>query len=247
MQIPLLGEDISFPDVRLALDDPNGLLAVGGDLSPQRLINAYRQGIFPWFDEEDPILWWSPSPRSVLIPNDIRISRSTKKAIKHSNWQFSVDQAFHEVIAACADQRIEQGTWISEEMIEAYCQLHELGYAHSMEVWNGTTLVGGLYGVHIGHAFFGESMFHRESNASKAATLLLQTMALEHQIELIDCQLQSQHLDSLGAKLIDRQDFSLQLATLCYKPHEKDWCLPLHCKHAALEQNHEARQKRHDI
>lgn len=216
MRIALLGDELEFPEVELALEEPNGLLAVGGDLSVDRLLLAYKSGIFPWYNDDEPILWWSPSPRSVLYPGSIHISRSTLKAIKRSAWTFKINHRFEQVMDQCGDR--QEGSWINTDMQQAYQSLHLAGHAHSFEVWHNQDLIGGLYGVHIGGAFFGESMFHRVSNASKAAMLLLQTFALQNDIKIIDCQLQSDHLDSLGASIINRQKFCEQLATLCNKP-----------------------------
>lgn len=224
MQLPLLDtECLNFPDIDQAFVEPNGLLAVGGDLSIKRLVEAYRNGIFPWFNIDEPILWWSPAPRSVIAPKDIHTSKSTKKAIRKNGWQVSVDTNFSEVIHQCSQTRQDSGTWISDEMIYAYTELHHAGFAHSLEVWQGDELVGGLYGVHIGKVFFGESMFSKISNASKVAVLLLQAISLKHGIVLIDCQLQSSHLDSLGATTMSRQTFRYMLDKLCALETETYW------------------------
>lgn len=213
-----LDEDPSspFPDVALAETEPNGLLAVGGDLSPERLINAYRQGIFPWFSEHEPILWWSPDPRTVLYPQNIRISRSLRKTLRKGIFKVSFDNAFAQVIRACSQPRAgSPGTWLLPEMISAYRQLHALGLAHSVEVWQDGRLVGGLYGVAIGGVFYGESMFSWVSDSSKAALVHLCRLSLEVDIRLIDCQVYTNHLISLGAEEIPRAQFCR---------HLDDWC-----------------------
>lgn len=215
-----------FPELSSALDDPNGLLAAGGSLRPARLLNAYRQGIFPWFDDDQPILWWSPDPRMVLKPSDIRVSRSLKKAIKKGIFHCTVDTRFSEVIDACSHPRDEEdGTWITASMIEAYETLFKQGHAHSIEVWSEETLVGGLYGVALGHVFFGESMFSRKSDASKVAFAFLAEQLSIWGYQLIDCQVQSAHLESLGASLISRDVFAKQLDEFCPQAASDDaWC-----------------------
>jgi len=224
MQLPLLGIDsLRFPNPELALAEPNGLLAVGGDLSVSRLLEAYRQGIFPWFNADEPILWWAPAPRSVLQPEHIRISKSTRKAIRKNNWLVSVDIAFDKVIRKCGKLRQKEGTWISDTMVTAYNELFHAGHAHSIEVWQDATLIGGLYGVQIGAVFFGESMFSEVSNTSKTAMLLLQQLATDKGIQLIDCQLQSEHLDSLGAESVSREQFQTLLADYCDQPTDLFW------------------------
>lgn len=205
-----------FPESNLALTDPNGLLAIGGCLSPQRLLNAYRHGIFPWYNEGEPILWWSPNPRLVLFPDAIKISRSLRKTINRQTYQLSVDQAFSQVISACAEPRAnQQGTWISAEMNDAYNKLHQLGSAHSVEAWLNDELVGGLYGIAIGQVFFGESMFHTKTDASKVAFVYLTRQLKQWGYQLIDCQVYSSHLVSLGAEEIDRQQFNMLLDQFC--------------------------------
>ena len=200
--------DLVFPPVDLALDDPNGLLAVGGDLSPNRLISAYRHGVFPWFNHGQPILWWSPNPRAVLFPDQLHISRSLKKQIKLATLDITFDQNFEAVITACAAPRNEDpGTWITAEMHNAYIKLHKLGIAHSVEAWQNGALVGGLYGLGIGRIFFGESMFSRVSNASKIAFVYLVKQLQQWQFALIDCQVKSQHLRNFGATDIKRNTF----------------------------------------
>lgn len=197
-----------FPDPANAEHDPDGLLAVGGDLTPTRLLNAYRRGIFPWFGERDPILWWSPDPRMVLFPDRLKISRSLAKTLRREKFRISFDQAFPQVIRACAAPRKgEPGTWLCDEMIHAYEQLHQLGVAHSVEAWQEDELVGGLYGIALGRIFFGESMFSRVSNASKVAFVSLVKKLQQAGCELIDCQVHTRHLESLGAELIPRREF----------------------------------------
>ncbi|HHH35934.1 MAG TPA: leucyl/phenylalanyl-tRNA--protein transferase [Gammaproteobacteria bacterium] len=212
-------EDCVFPDVTQALREPNGLLAVGGRLSPDCLLRAYRRGIFPWYSEEQPILWWSPDPRMVLFPDELRISRSLRKTLRRGIYRVSVDRAFPEVIAACAaPRRDEPGTWITAEMEAAYCHLHREGWAHSVEVWAGDALVGGLYGVAIGRVFFGESMFHRRRDASKVALVSLVERLRQWHFALIDCQVASDHLATLGAREIPRAHFIELLDRHCPLP-----------------------------
>ncbi|MGZ0019780.1 leucyl/phenylalanyl-tRNA--protein transferase [Nitrosomonas sp. wSCUT-2] len=205
----------SFPPLEKALDDPNGLLAVGGDLSPQRLIEAYRSGIFPWFNEDEPIFWWSPDPRMVLFPGELKISRSLRKTLHKEYYQIRTDTAFTQVMQACAAPRKGQsGTWIHPEMIAAYTALHDMGLAHSVETWIDGELVGGLYGVALGKVFFGESMFSRSTDASKIAFVHLVKQLQYWEFGLIDCQVKTHHLSSLGAREISRASFSRQLETL---------------------------------
>lgn len=215
-----------FPPVRLALTEPDGLLAIGGCLSGQRLINAYRNGIFPWYNEGEPILWWSPNPRTVLFPNDLIISRSLRKTLRKNSFRFSIDQAFGQVISACAKPRPDAaGTWISPEIKAAYLGLHQMGIAHSAEIWLGDELVGGLYGIALGQVFFGESMFHTVTDASKVAFVNLVEKLKSWNYCLIDCQVYSNHLASLGAKEIDRAVFIGLLDKYCNMPCAKSaWC-----------------------
>lgn len=209
-------DDISFPDVALALSEPDGLLAAGGRLSPHRLLNAYRLGIFPWYSAGQPILWWSPDPRAVLYPEALHISRSLAKTLRKGDYTVSFDQAFAEVIHQCAQPRADGlGSWLTEEMIEAYCQLHRLGHAHSIETWRRGILVGGLYGVAIGRVFFGESMFSRRRDASKVAFAQAVTQLRACGYRLIDCQVASKHLTHFGATLIPRREFIAQLNQWC--------------------------------
>ncbi|MEZ9200650.1 leucyl/phenylalanyl-tRNA--protein transferase [Shewanella sp. 10N.286.54.B9] len=197
-----------FPPPEQALSDPNGLLAVGGDLQPERLLNAYYNGIFPWFNQDDPILWWSPDPRAVFSPGNLRVSRSLVKYLKKQSWTFSINKQFTAVIQGCAAPRAKQAeTWISDDIQQAYLSLHQQGHAHSIEVWEDDTLIGGLYGLAIGQVFCGESMFHLRTNASKAAMIVLQQHLLRCGFKLIDAQVENPHLDSLGAKSIKRKDF----------------------------------------
>ncbi len=217
--IPWL-EDLTFPPVEEAMDDPNGLLAAGGDLSPERLLRAYRQGIFPWFDDDQPILWWSPDPRAVLFPSNIHISRSLAKRLRRGDFHFSFDRCFEDVVAACAAPRqYSQGTWITDDMAEAYAALHDWGVAHSLEVWLGDELVGGLYGVSLGKLFFGESMFSRVTDASKAAFVALAKQCEAWNFALIDCQIANPHLSSMGATDISRREFVDYLNKYADMPH----------------------------
>ncbi len=212
MPIFQLSDDLLFPPIHLAEDD--GLLAIGGDLSPSRLLLAYRQGIFPWFSEGDPILWWAPHPRFVLYPASLKVSKSMRQVLRRDTFRISYDEAFHEVIQACSriPRAGQDGTWITDEMLAAYCELHRLGHAHSVEVWQGAQLVGGLYGISIGRCFFGESMFTHVSNASKAGFITLVRKLESLQFGLIDCQMHSQHLESLGAQHISRELFQSTLS-----------------------------------
>lgn len=209
-----------FPPVHTALAEPNGLLAQGGDLAPETLLDAYRHGIFPWFNPGEPILWWSPDPRMVLVPGEVHISRSLTRRLRHGGFELRVDSAFAEVMRACAAPRTEgAGTWISPAMIAAYTRLYEAGYAHSVESWRDGRLVGGLYGVAIGRMFFGESMFSRENDASKVALVRLCRQLEAWGFGLIDCQMETAHLARLGARPIPRADFVARLAELINLPH----------------------------
>lgn len=206
----------AFPPVERAFKEPDGLLAAGGDLSEARLLYAYRHGIFPWYDEGQPILWWSPDPRCVIDPSTLHISRRSRRAIRRAEFSISFNRAFADVIAACAEPRPDQmGTWITPDMQRAYIELNAAGWAHSVEVWQNDRLVGGIYGIGSGQAFFGESMFSREKNASKAAIAALCQQLEAQGIALLDCQVVSPHLLTLGARLMPRQAFSQQLASLC--------------------------------
>ena len=205
--LPWLEANDDFPPVSLALSEPDGLLAAGGDLSPERLIRAYSKGIFPWYSEDQPILWWSPNPRCIVIPNEVHVSKSLKKHIRQKKPSLSFDRCFLEVIRHCARLDSNEGTWITEEMEEAYYTLHQLNIAHSVEVWEEGELVGGLYGLAIGRCFFGESMFSLKPNASKIALAGLGRQLHAWDYAVIDCQVENPHLLSLGAKCIDRKDF----------------------------------------
>jgi len=218
MPVFLSPERHYFPNPRLASNE--GLVAIGGDLSTHRLLLAYQNGIFPWFSEGEPILWWSPDPRLVLFPQEFKPSKSLQKTIRRSLFDVTLDQAFPEVIHECAQIRVEhqEGTWIVSDMIDAYCQLHTSGFAHSVEAWQDGKLVGGLYGVSLGGCFFGESMFSRVSNASKVAFASLIDYLTMHQFDLIDCQVTTQHLIRLGAKEIPRDRFLDLLSATLQKP-----------------------------
>ena len=201
--------DQAFPHISLALSEPDGLLAVGGCLSTQRIINAYSQGIFPWYSNEDPILWWSPDPRLVIFPDKLHISKSLQKTLRKQHFQISFDTAFSRVIQACAAPRSnEAGTWLTPEMQSAYIRLHQEGHAHSVEAWHDNKLVGGLYGIAVGQVFFGESMFHRKTDASKVAFISLVQQLSHWGYHLIDCQVHTEHLVSLGAEEVTRSNFS---------------------------------------
>lgn len=211
-----LESDTPFPPLQAALQHPNGLLAIGGDLTPQRLLDAYARGIFPWFSPEEPILWWSPDPRMVIFPNELKISRSLAKRLKKTDYEVRFDSAFRRVMQACSQTPREgqNGTWIVPDMIAAYYRLHELGYAHSAETWIDGELAGGLYGVKLGRMFYGESMFHRVTDASKIAFVHM-VRRLQHQgVGMIDCQMHTSHLASLGAREIPRAEFSQKLTEL---------------------------------
>jgi len=208
----------AFPPVEAALREPDGLLAAGGDLSSSRLLAAYRRGIFPWYSRGQPILWWSPDPRAVLVPEEMKISRSLAKTIRNRGFETRVDTAFRDVIRACGSSELRPGgTWLSPEMRDAYVRLHQLGYAHSVETWLEGSLVGGLYGVSLGAMFFGESMFSVERDASKVALKRLCDELVARHINWIDCQMATPHLLSLGAKLIPRREFVTQLSALVAK------------------------------
>lgn len=211
-----LQPDSAFPPLRDALTEPNGLIAIGGDLSSQRLLDAYQHGIFPWYSEGEPILWWSPHPRMVLFPDELNVSRSLSKVLNKQLFDIRINTAFRDVITACSKTaRPEQsGTWISPEMIEAYCQLHTLGYAISVESWQNDVLVGGCYGVKINRMFFGESMFHHVSDASKVAFVHLVRYLQSHQVGMIDCQMKTPLLTSFGGGEIPRAQFEKHLSQL---------------------------------
>jgi leucyl/phenylalanyl-tRNA---protein transferase len=212
--IPWLETGEAFPPVEAALREPNGLLAAGADLSPQRLVNAYRHGIFPWFGPGEPILWWSPDPRMVLFPEQLKISRSFARTLRHGDYSVRLDSAFAPVIAACAStpRPGQTGTWIIPEMQSAYSCLHEMGIAHSVETWLDGQLVGGLYGVALGRAFFGESMFSHRTDASKIALAHLCAYLVTRGFGIIDCQMETAHLKSMGACPIPRHEFTAHVA-----------------------------------
>ena len=209
----------AFPDISRAMREPDGLLAAGGDLSAPRLLAAYRLGIFPWFDAGQPILWWSPNPRCVLVPGHFHASRRLRRELRRSEAEIRFNTRFDAVIARCAEPRPGQhGTWITREMIAAYTKLHADGWAHSIEVWQQDALIGGLYGVAIGRVFFGESMFSLQSNASKYALYTASQHLRAHGFALIDCQVMSHHLTTLGATLMPRDQFAAILDTACEPP-----------------------------
>ncbi len=208
-----------FPPVTKALREPDGLLAIGGCLSQSRLLNAYRHGVFPWYNPGEPILWWSPDPRLVLFPDQLIISRSLRKTLRKATFSVTFDQAFNEVITACADPRKDStGTWITTAVNSAYNQLHKAGFAHSVETWQDDKLVGGLYGVALGQVFFGESMFHTQTDASKVAFATLVEHLQSWGYRLIDCQVHTRHLESFGARQIDRNAFIKRLDQYCDIP-----------------------------
>ncbi|QJB57879.1 leucyl/phenylalanyl-tRNA--protein transferase [Pseudodesulfovibrio sp. zrk46] len=230
MTIYRLFDEPIFPDPEEA--DPDGLLAVGGDLSPQRLLTAYSNGIFPWYSEDSPILWWSTNPRLVLVPQDFHTPRSLRRVLNKGKYTFTMDTDFEGVIRGCAHSpRPEQeGTWIVDEMVEAYSLLHELGYVHSVEAWQDGELVGGLYGLSLGSAFFGESMFYKAPDASKAAFAVLVNQLRAWGFTLIDCQQTTQHLLRFGAVEMQRFRFLAMLREAMEQPtREGRWCFDYHC------------------
>lgn len=224
IHLPWLEDALDFPDPESALEEPNGLLAAGGDLSPQRLIQAYQQGIFPWFSDDQPILWWSPNPRCVIFPDKAHVSRSLRKHIRKHNSTVSFDQEFEQVIHHCARLDSEEGTWITAEMEDAYIDLHHRGIAHSVEVWEDNELCGGLYGLAIGRCFFGESMFSLKTNASKIAFAALCQQLKSWDYQIIDCQVENPHLFSLGAEVINRKEFlSILKQEVSVSPIAHEW------------------------
>ena len=217
-------DSLVFPPLERALRDPNGLLAAGGDLTPDRLIQAYRHGCFPWFQDGQPILWWSPDPRTVLLPSELHVSRSLSKVMRQERYRVSFDECFTEVIRACAAPRSYAAeTWITPPMQDAYLELHKRGIAHSVEVWRGQELVGGLYGLAMGQLFFGESMFSRADNASKVGFATLVERLRIWGFVLIDCQMPTEHLISLGARSIPRTEFAQYLKNHLDQPTSADW------------------------
>ena len=217
-------DSLDFPPLNKALREPNGLLAAGGDLRPERLIQAYRHGCFPWFQDGQPILWWSPDPRTVLLPDNLHVSRSLAKVMRQGRYRVTFDQAFAEVIRACAAPRSYAAeTWITSPMQDAYLELHQRGIAHSVEVWRDDLLVGGLYGLAIGQLFFGESMFSRADNASKVGFVTLVEHLKDWGFVLIDCQMPTEHLLSLGAQTISRTEFAGYLNAHLDQSSQADW------------------------
>jgi leucyl/phenylalanyl-tRNA--protein transferase len=219
--IPRLGDDpgAPFPPTGDALDHPNGLLAGGGDLSPQRVLNAYRQGIFPWYSEGNPLLWWSPAPRCVIYPEKVYLSKRTRRRYNTGQYRLTLNQAFPEVIHACAAPRdYDDGTWITSDMEQAYNRLHRLGFAHSLEVWLEDELAGGIYGLSIGAMFFGESMFSRRTDGSKIALVALCRLLSRHGIGLLDCQVSNPHLFTMGAEELTRDCFEAELFSRVSEP-----------------------------
>ena len=223
--IPWLPPEPLFPPVELALAEPNGLLAAGGDLSPERILAAYRRGIFPWFSAGEPILWWSPNPRMVLFPTELKVSRSLAKVLRNKPYEVTLDTAFGRVIGACAStpRDGQTGTWITAEMQAAYDRLHELGHAHSIEVWMDGELAGGLYGMALGKAFYGESMFSWRTDASKIALAHLCRHLQRQGFGIIDCQMETTHLASLGARPIPRSEFLAVLGRLAMADFPAKW------------------------
>jgi leucyl/phenylalanyl-tRNA---protein transferase len=231
-RLALLAEGDDFPPSSEAFDEPNGLLAAGGQLTPQRLLAAYRRGIFPWYEAPQPVLWWTPDPRSVLFPGEFHISRSLAKVLRKDSFALALDTRFTRVMRECAKLRDDGlGSWIGDDMISAYSGLHERGFAHSVEVLDGSgELVGGLYGIALGRVFFGESMFSAVRDASKVAMVALVSLLRNAGFELIDCQVESAHLNSLGARNIDRLDFEARLAqNIDFTTDPGIWHLPATC------------------
>ncbi|WP_088328775.1 leucyl/phenylalanyl-tRNA--protein transferase [Lacimicrobium sp. SS2-24] len=216
LSLPKLNQELQFPSPEYALSDPDGLLAFGGDLSVERLLLAYRNGIFPWFTEGEPVLWWSPSTRGILELDDFICHRSLRKLARSGAYRVTLNHDFEQVIQCCAKvPRSDNGTWITTAMVDAYIHLHQRGYAHSIEVWQQDSLVGGLYGVSAGRVFCGESMFHLRSNTSKLAFYYLVMWLKRHQFDFIDCQLPNPHLNSLGCRAISREVFLPRLRAAC--------------------------------
>ncbi|MGH8124482.1 MAG: leucyl/phenylalanyl-tRNA--protein transferase [Rhodanobacteraceae bacterium] len=217
-----------FPDPERALADPNGLLAYGGDLSPQRLVAAYSHGIFPWYSEGEPLLWWSPDPRCVFATDGVHVSHSLAKFLRKCTWQWSMDRAFEAVMRGCAAPRAEQhGTWITADMLAAYAGLHLLGHAHSLEIWEADELVGGIYGVAVGRMFSAESMFSQRDNASKVALAALARVLRAHGFPWIDAQVPNPHLLGMGARTLPRRTFIAELARLAAEPSPGNWTLAM--------------------
>jgi len=221
MPVYQLSEKLVFPPAGLA--EKNGLLAIGGDLSPERILLAYSSGIFPWFSEGDPILWWSPSPRLVIFPDEFKIPRRLSRLLRQKKFSVTMDKAFHQVITACATigKRLDKGTWITRDMLAAYRRLHDMGYAHSIECWQEDELAGGLYGISLGGFFFGESMFSRQPNSSKVALVFLVKKLLEWDFDLLDCQMKTAHLMQFGAREIPGSEFQKLLAKSMSRPTQR--------------------------
>lgn len=219
--IPWLAPADDFPALSKALKEPNGLLAAGADLSAERLLQAYRRGIFPWYSEGEPILWWSPDPRMVLFPDELKVSRSLAKRLRKPDYEIRIDSAFRRVMLHCAltERPGQDGTWITQKVVDGYCRLHELGHAHSVETWMDGELVGGIYGVAIGRMFYGESMFHHVTDASKLAFVHLVRHLHAQGFGMLDCQMRTSHLASLGAREISRDEFSQRLSELVNSTH----------------------------
>ncbi len=216
-RVACIDGNCDFPSMDSALREPNGLIAIGGDLSLPRLLSAYRQGIFPWFSDGEPILWWSPDPRMVLFPDELKISNSLRKTLKKKKFEVRFNSAFREVVTACSStlRDGQDGTWITQEIIDAYCALHQAGYAVSAESWLNGKLAGGCYGIKIGRMFYGESMFHHVTDASKVAFASLVEHLKSQGVGMIDCQMKTSHLASLGAREISRKEFMKELAIFC--------------------------------
>ena len=227
LELPRLGNnpDAPFPPASDALDSPNGLLAWGGDLMPERLLTAYRSGIFPWYSEGQPILWWNPAPRCVIFPEKVYLSTRTRRRYNSGVYRLTADSAFAEVVSGCAEPRAhESATWITRDMLDAYCRLHQLGHAHSLEVWEDELLVGGIYGLALGSVFFGESMFSRRTDASKIALVALCRHLHGQGYGLLDCQVGNPHLYSMGCEEISRRSFEALLEDLIEQPQPYgDW------------------------
>ncbi len=230
-----------FPDpstVSTALGHPDGLVAIGGDLSTERLLAAYRRGIFPWYNEDQPILWWSPEPRAVIYPDEFHLSRRLKKELRSGGWEYSLNRCFPEVIRGCAENRGEHGTWITPAIRAAFLRLHDQGYAHSVESWHNGELAGGLYGLRLGRAFFAESMFTLHTGGSKVALAGLMRIAEDTGIQLIDCQLESAHLETLGMHAIPRDEYLAALPGLTASTTaQPDWKISLQAAANLAEAN----------
>jgi len=227
--IPWLRPDAPFPPIDTALEEPDGLLAASRDLTPERLLDAYARGIFPWYARDQPVLWWSPDPRTVLFVDEFHVTRSLRKRVKQQRFEIRVDSAFRAVMEACArvPRPGQAGTWITPAVVAAYGALHERGYAHSVEAWREGALVGGLYGVAIGRMFFGESMFALEPDASKVALVHLIAILRARGVPLVDCQMETAHLASFGARPIARRRFAELVAQLVHSaPPEDPWGMP---------------------